>query len=259
MSYDKDDFTGPMTKTSNTVQGIGGTRVQAAYTGTIKWQWQDDMGVNTTHLIPNSVYVPDSRDKLLSPQHWAQERAKSVGDHSTGCYMDTRQTKLTWGNKDKHTKTVNLCHRTNVPMMYTSPGYSFKGLSALISDDEEDEAGRGEDFHLKGRISVLVPSDHELFRPGIVGKRARQERAAPEQAVGDGGEVSRTALVRAVRIEDLPADGADIRSRGHECLEVRETARLQHGVIVEKHHEVARSVPQADVIGGYVAEIGCLR
>ncbi len=47
--------------------------------GTFKFNIKDDEGRQHTIRIKNSLYVPDMRRCLLSPQHWAQE----AGDKQT--------------------------------------------------------------------------------------------------------------------------------------------------------------------------------
>ncbi len=47
--------------------------------GTFKFNIKNDRGRQHTIHIKNSLYVPDMRRCLLSPQHWAQE----AGDEQT--------------------------------------------------------------------------------------------------------------------------------------------------------------------------------
>ena len=39
--------------------------------GTIKWKIEDDKGEIRTISLVNSLYVPKSPARVLSPQHWA--------------------------------------------------------------------------------------------------------------------------------------------------------------------------------------------
>jgi hypothetical protein len=41
--------------------------------GTFKFKVKDDDGTTHEIKIPNSLYLPDLKRCLLSPQHWAQE------------------------------------------------------------------------------------------------------------------------------------------------------------------------------------------
>jgi len=60
-------------KTSKMVRGFNGKECTATCRGTLRWSWDDDFGVHTNFLIPNSYFVPQAVSKLLCPQHWAQE------------------------------------------------------------------------------------------------------------------------------------------------------------------------------------------
>ena len=72
VSPSKKDFVGKLTPISANIRGIGGN-VKIRYKGTVKWKWEDDLGQTTTHLIPNTLFMPTSPDRILSPQHWSQQ------------------------------------------------------------------------------------------------------------------------------------------------------------------------------------------
>jgi len=84
--------------------------------GTFKFNIKDDDGIQHTIRIQNSLYVPDMRRCLLSPQHWAQE----AGDEQT--WMELKRQwpydcVLHWnGGK----KTIPHQPSTNVPVFYTA-------------------------------------------------------------------------------------------------------------------------------------------
>ncbi len=66
--------------------------------GTFKFKIEDDNGKTHEIKIPNSLFLPDLRRCLLSPQHWAQE----AGDNhplSRGTQMENgdKQCVLVWG------------------------------------------------------------------------------------------------------------------------------------------------------------------
>jgi hypothetical protein len=61
--------------------------------------------------IPNSLYVPNLKRCLLSPQHWEQEAGDEqtwMGDYRDSCVLNRR------GGK----KTVSFQPTTNVPVFY---------------------------------------------------------------------------------------------------------------------------------------------
>jgi hypothetical protein len=40
--------------------------------GTVEWEIEDDHGSTHKIRIPNAIYSATNRNRLLSPQHWAQ-------------------------------------------------------------------------------------------------------------------------------------------------------------------------------------------
>jgi hypothetical protein len=81
--------------------------------GTFKFNITDDNGKIHAIKIPNSLYVPNLKRCLLSPQHWAQE----AGDKQTWMENYWDSCVLNWrGGK----KTVPFQPATNVPVFYTA-------------------------------------------------------------------------------------------------------------------------------------------
>jgi hypothetical protein len=72
MSDNIHDFSGSLQPTNRVIRGFAGTKTTNVQIGTISWRIEDDNGKVTTHVIPNSYYVPDGKVRLLSPQHWAK-------------------------------------------------------------------------------------------------------------------------------------------------------------------------------------------
>ena len=54
----KSDFTGEMRPVNLVIQGYGGVMRKKAHIGTLKWDWQDDMGTSDTFHIKDAVYDP---------------------------------------------------------------------------------------------------------------------------------------------------------------------------------------------------------
>jgi hypothetical protein len=81
--------------------------------GTFKFNITNDDGKMHAIKIPNSLYVPNLKRCLLSPQHWAQE----AGDEQTWMGNFRDRCVLNWrGGK----KTVPFQPTTNVPVFYTA-------------------------------------------------------------------------------------------------------------------------------------------
>lgn len=106
------------------ITGYGGNKVRVAYTGTIRWPVIDDAGALRELRLPNSLYTPSSKTRLLSPQHLAQ-----VSDNSsTPTHLETRATAysdkmtLQWG-PNGHIKTVSL-DSSNLGTIHTASGFT---------------------------------------------------------------------------------------------------------------------------------------
>ena len=129
-----DDFVGPVRDCNRIVKGFRGSRTSNVKMGTLKWSWDDDEGVKTTHLIPNSYYLKIGGVRLLSTQHFAQESQKN--NKSAGSRTTAGTITLTWGKG--LTRTVPLDRRSNVATFHLSPGYEkFSAFCAQAKVDLE--------------------------------------------------------------------------------------------------------------------------
>ena len=74
-------------------------------------------------MIPNSLFIPPGKCRLLSPQHWAQTRRdnQKLATEIT----DRAKVVLTGVNKTKqYLKTIPLGKKDNVGTFYLSPGFN---------------------------------------------------------------------------------------------------------------------------------------
>ncbi len=112
--------------------------------GTFKFKVDDDNGKTNEIKFSNSLYLPDLKSCLLSPQHWAQE----AGDNyplPQGTRMEKNDKKcvLVWG-QGKYKKLIPFNATSNVPIMYSAlsslayPAYAttFKMLKASFFHHE---------------------------------------------------------------------------------------------------------------------------
>jgi hypothetical protein len=90
-----------------------------------------------TIRIPNSLYLPNLRQCLLLPQHWAQE-AKAMGNKGK-TWMENYWDKcvLCWRG-GKFCKSIPHNESTNTPIFYSAP--SSKGYRAFVTTFEACEA-----------------------------------------------------------------------------------------------------------------------
>ena len=154
-----EDFIGPLEDMNKTIKGFAGAQTNNPKTGTLHWQWLDDKGRIHTFEIPNSYYVPECEQRLLSPQHWAQTRS-AADQATTRCITSELNVYLRWTKGDEsYELTLPLNKRgSNVGTLYSHPGYNKYDLFCqaadikitddkdpiavpphLISDDEDKE------------------------------------------------------------------------------------------------------------------------
>jgi hypothetical protein len=141
MSDNIHDFSGTLQPTNRVIRGFAGTKTTNVQIGTISWRIEDDNGKVTTHVIPNSYYVPDGKVRLLSPQHWAKmlppHRRPKKGIAPEMTYHD--RVELRWDG-DTSMKTVFLDTNTNVATFTLATDYTdYKAFCTLADEDGNDD------------------------------------------------------------------------------------------------------------------------
>lgn len=139
ISGDIDDFDGELEETNRVIKGFGGTRTTNVYRGTAVLKIEDDEGKVHKDRLPNSYYVPGTKGRLLSPQHWSRELRKQK---RKGVYERTEHDRIILYWEDGSKKTVLLDPVTNVATFQTAPGYSkfvaFRAEAGFETDDETE-------------------------------------------------------------------------------------------------------------------------
>jgi hypothetical protein len=89
-------------------------------TGIFKFKIKDHNGMTHKIKIPNSLYIPELKRCLLSPQHWVQE-AKDNYPRPKGTRMsqDDECYCMYW-DQAKFQKSIPYNPSTNVPILYTA-------------------------------------------------------------------------------------------------------------------------------------------
>jgi hypothetical protein len=107
------------------VRGFGDTITKITHQGTIVWQMLDDLEGKHDIVVPNSYYVPNCGIRLLSPQHWAQERKDNLTKlDGTICITYHDRIVLKW-QQQNYTKTLHIDpNKYNVAKIWTSGGYT---------------------------------------------------------------------------------------------------------------------------------------
>jgi hypothetical protein len=101
------------------VEGIE-SRLDIKGIGISKFKIKDDNGMTHKVKIPNSLYVPELKRCLLSPQHWVQE-AKDNYPRPNGTRMsqDDEFYFMHWGQA-KYQKLIPYNLEINFPILYTA-------------------------------------------------------------------------------------------------------------------------------------------
>jgi hypothetical protein len=88
--------------------------------GTFEFKVNDDDGTTHEIKIPNSLYLPDLKRCLLSPQHWAQE-ARDNYPLPRGTWMENNDKRcvLVWG-QGKYKISIPFNAMSNVPILYST-------------------------------------------------------------------------------------------------------------------------------------------
>jgi Reverse transcriptase (RNA-dependent DNA polymerase) len=142
MSDNIRDFSGTLQPTNRVIRGFAGTKTNNVQMGTIHWRIEDDQGKVTTHIIPNSSYVPDGKVRLLSPQHWAKalpsHRRPIKGIAPEMTFHD--RVELRWDGNNS-VKTIPMDPLTNVATFTLAPDYTdYTAFCAMAgTDDIEDD------------------------------------------------------------------------------------------------------------------------
>ena len=193
------DFVRPPQKVVGRVKGMGGDKVAVSAIGTIRWTFDDDNGRTHTFLIPGTLYIPESPARLLSPQHWAQER-KDDTPVKDGTWQATfaDHVLLVWGQRTYSRKIP--FDKSNVATFATSAGCKnfrmyqacheavgdateLQGVKAfnvnIIFDDEDDEpiasTEMAEQFSAQGGDGASEPATKEQEQ------KARSEQTDHDQ------------------------------------------------------------------------------
>jgi len=151
--------------TTKIVRGFKGEQCAASCRGTMRWTWDDDLGVRQTFKIPNSYYVPEATSKLLCPQHWAQEAADhSPVRHGTGCDTNDRCITLYW-NQRASKRTVPLDPSSNVGILLSTTGYLSSDKQCQAMDTAL--ANKGAVYCFDAGLSSNHDDDDEQEPPPI--------------------------------------------------------------------------------------------
>ena len=188
VSNDKHDFES-LEPFQATVRGIGGALVTVHQRGTVRWKWENDLGQTTTHVIPNTLFMPTNPCRILSPQHWSQE-LKLQGDSTAHAITDHTVVTMTWGH-GRHIKTMPLDSTANVGIFHTASGLTqtLQQFNNVVSDDDDDHFDpQGQDDIWTAADDATAPTSNVSGRPFQRGRSLQRGRvqSAEETHVSEG-------------------------------------------------------------------------
>jgi hypothetical protein len=166
MATQSDQFEDLTLNTGQSVQGIEGGLASKGH-GTFKFNIEDDKGTVHSIKIPNSMYVPDLKYCLLSPQHWAQ-KAKDSAQGTIRMETDTDGLILIWG-QGKHWRTIPCSRDTNTQAFCTAPAMStYRVFSAHVKAMEAQFHRWEQVIMLPGCCRLLHDRDRFLSKDIIL-------------------------------------------------------------------------------------------
>jgi Reverse transcriptase (RNA-dependent DNA polymerase)/GAG-pre-integrase domain len=124
------------------IEGYSTQREYVTHEGTIVWSVHDDDGKVRKIVIPNSLYVPTNKTRLLSPQHLAQTmKLSEKSEQGTRCITYADRMVLQW-NDLAYSKTVPINRRSsNIGRMFSATGfqqYNAFAVNTLTDFIQED-------------------------------------------------------------------------------------------------------------------------
>jgi hypothetical protein len=131
--FEKDFVAGTLKRIRGcSVEGYTVQTMMVTREGTVQWMFENNKGKVREVKITNSYLVPNSKVRLLSPQHWAQQ----VKDHyptrqGTWNATDNNEIEIQWDQR-KNTKEMPVDpNKTDVVTLRTATGCSkFQAFAA---------------------------------------------------------------------------------------------------------------------------------
>ena len=166
MATRPDQFEDLILDTGQFVQGIEGGLAIKGY-GTFIFNIEDDKGTVHQIKIADSMYVPDLKFCLLSPQHWAQKAHESA--RGTRMETDANGVILNWGHRE-HRHTISHSRNTNTPVFCTAPTTStYCAFSAHVKVMEANFYHQEHIIQLSGR-HCLMHDKYGFHEDGFLAK-----------------------------------------------------------------------------------------
>jgi hypothetical protein len=166
MAMRPEQFENLILNAGQSVQGIeGGLAIKGH--GTFIFNIEDNEGTVHHIKIPDSMYVPDLKFCLLSPQHWA----KKAHDSARGTRMetDTDGVILIWGHGG-YRRTIPHSRNTNTPVFCTAPTTTstYRAFSAHVQAMKANFHRQEHVIQLPERCCLMHGKDEFLAEENIL-------------------------------------------------------------------------------------------
>jgi hypothetical protein len=120
------------------VRGVGNQLMEAKGKGTVLWKIEDDSGVLHEKLFPGTLYIPELKLCLLSPQSWCQLADNNFPRRDgTWQYQTVDSFVMEWDQR-KFRRTVPWDRRTNTGCMRSAPGTKHYRAFASVHDQQQE-------------------------------------------------------------------------------------------------------------------------
>ena len=165
MATRPDQFEDLILDAGQSVQGIeGGLAIKGH--GTFIFDIEDDEGTVHKIKIADSMYVPDLKFCLLSPQHWAQKAHENA--RGTRMETDAQGVILIWGHGN-HRRTIPHSRDTNTPVFRTAPTTStYRAFSAHVEAMEANFHRREHVIQFPGRRRSMHDEEEFLAEENLL-------------------------------------------------------------------------------------------
>jgi hypothetical protein len=139
MENDVNNFVNKLTPTPNIrVRGVGNQLMMTKGRGMVLRKIEDDNGIVREKLFPGTLYIPDLKLCLLSPQSWCQSADDQFprGD-GTWQYHTADNFVMEWDQHKFH-RTVPWDRRTNTGRMRSAPRTKHYRVFAAAHDQHQE-------------------------------------------------------------------------------------------------------------------------
>ena len=171
------DYIHPPQKVTTGVIGIGGPSA-FTYKGTVKWTIEDNNGMKHSMIIPDTYYHKDCPYRLLSPQHWSQQRNEG---RNSWCKTYHDATVLGWKG-GAYQRSIPLDKSSNIAKLRSAPAFDrLHEFHALLSE-RGTEAITGNDPLQEAELfcmPVMIEDDEESIPHGNNAPPQEEEEEFP--------------------------------------------------------------------------------